>query len=776
MADNELDIMKNIFLLLLFGLYAAVAYPQAKYTVSGTVKDKSSGEALIGATVRVVDKSTLGAVTNEYGFYSLTVPAGDYKVAVLYLGMAEYTFDIKAGKDVVQNVFLEPQKTELKEVTVSGKTDHVKSAQMGVEKLDIKDINDVPVLFGEKDVMKTIQLLPGVQSTGDGNSGFYVRGGTSDQNLILLDDATVYNPSHLLGFFSTFNSDAMKDVTLYKGTEPAQYGGRLSSVLDVKMNDGNNQDYHVSGGIGLISSKVNVEGPITKDDGSFLISARRTYADVFLKLSSDTTLKKSKLYFYDLNTKLNYKLSEKDRLYLSGYFGQDDFGLGTTFGINWGNATGTLRWNHLVNSRLFSNTSLIFSDYSYDININNSGISATIHSEIRDWNLKEELEFYPNPDHSVKFGLSSIFHTITPGNITGSGITSSTQPDNHTWENALYITDNWKAADKLNIDYGLRMSSFSVFGGTNLYNLDATHSITDTMHYSSGTIVQTYYVPEPRINASYILNDVSSLKVGYARNAQYLHLISNSTTSNPTDKWVATNNIIKPEIADQVSLGYFRNIKDEHYELNVETYYKNMQNQIDYKDNATIITNDAIEPQLLFGQGRAYGLEVTARKKVGKLTGWIGYTLSKSQIQISGVNSNKWYNARQDRTHDLSVVAIYRMSPTWTVSSDFVFYTGNAVTYPSGKYIVGNKVYNYYTERNGYRFPSYQRLDFSATKHLKPHKHYTSEINFSLYNVYGYENAYIIQFETNPNDPNRSEALQTALFRWVPSISYNFKF
>ena len=350
-ADNELDIMKNIFLLLLFGLYAAIAYPQAKYTVSGTVKDKSSGEALIGATVRVVDKSTLGTVTNEYGFYSLTVPAGDYKVAVLYLGMAEYTFDIKAGKDIVQNVFLEPQKTELKEVTVSGKTDHVKSAQMGVEKLDIKDINDVPVLFGEKDVMKTIQLLPGVQSTGDGNSGFYVRGGTSDQNLILLDDATVYNPSHLLGFFSTFNSDAMKDVTLYKGTEPAQYGGRLSSVLDVKMNDGNDQDYHVSGDIGLISSKVNVEGPITKVDGSFLISARRTYADVFLKLSSDTTLKKSKLYFYDLNTKLNYKLSEKDRLYLSGYFGQDDFGLGTTFGINWGNATGTLRWNHLVNSR-----------------------------------------------------------------------------------------------------------------------------------------------------------------------------------------------------------------------------------------------------------------------------------------------------------------------------------------------------------------------------------------------------------------------------------------
>ena len=363
-----------------------------------------------------------------------------------------------------------------------------------------------------------------------------------------------------------------------------------------------------------------------------------------------------------------------------------------------------------------------------------------------------------------------------PGSITGSGITNYTQPDNHTWENAIYALNSWKAADKLNIDYGIRISSFSIFGGTNMYELDANNNIKDTLHYGSGQIVQTYYIPEPRISASYILNDVSSVKLGYARNSQYLHLISNSTTSNPTDKWVPSNNIIKPEISDQISAGYFRNIKDEHYEFSVETYYKYMQNQIDYKDNANVLTNDAIEPQLVFGQGRAYGIEFLLRKKVGKLTGWVGYTLSRTEIQINGINDNAWYAARQDRTHDLSVVGIYQLNKKWSVAADFVFYTGNAVTYPSGKYMIGTQVQNYYTERNGYRFPAYQRLDLSATKQLKPHKKWSSELNFSLYNAYGYENAYIIQFKTDPNNPNKSQAVQTSLFRWVPSIAYNFKF
>ncbi len=761
---------------LLFILFSVSASAQNKFTVSGTIKDKKTGEALIGATIRDVEKAANGAATNEYGFYSLTLPAGTYKLQIDYIGFKQQQLTVVLDKKTSLDIALEPGDNELKEVTVSSKANNIRQAQMGVEKLNIKDINLLPVLFGEKDVMKTIQLLPGVEPASEGGSGFYVRGGAADQNLILLDEAVVYNPSHLFGFFSTFNSDALKDVTIYKGTAPAQYGGRLSSVLDVKMNEGNDQEYHVSGGIGLISSKINIEGPIVKDEGSFLITARRTYADVFLKLSSDTTLKKSKLYFYDLNTKLNYKLSKKDRIYLSGYFGQDDLGVGTFFGINWGNATGTLRWNHLINDKLFSNTSLILSDYSYDININATGISATIHSEILDWNLKEELEYFANPDNTVKFGISSIYHTITPGSITGSGITSNTQPNKLAWENGIYISDNWKASKRLNIDIGMRLSTFSVLGGSNIYDLNADGSIKDTLHYGSGQIVKTYFIPEPRLSGSFMLNEMSSIKAGYTRNAQYMHLISNSNATNPTDKWVATNNIIQPEIADQITIGYFRSLKNEHYEFSVESYYKNMQNQVDYRDNANILNNSAIEPELLFGQGRAYGLEFLFRKKVGKFSGWLSYTLSRSEIQINGINNSKWYPSKQDRTHDISLVGIYKLSDKWTLSADFVYYTGNAVTFPSGKYQVGNQVYFYYTDRNAYRMPSYNRLDFGATKQLKKHKHYTSELTYSLYNVYGRENPYFIRFETDPNNVNKTQAVQTSLFRWVPSISYNFKF
>ena len=772
-----------IAMAVLFISYTAVA--QSKFTVSGSIKDKKNGETLIGATVRVADNPTLGTTTNEYGFFSLTLPSGAYKLIIGYTGYRDRDTTITLDKSASLNISLEPTTTELSEVTVSSKTNKITSAQMGMDKLDIKDIRVIPVLFGEQDVMKTIQLLPGVMPAGDGNSGFFVRGGAADQNLILLDDALVYNPSHLLGFFSIFNSDAIKDVTIYKGTAPAQYGGRLSSVLDVKMNDGNDQDYHVNGGIGLISSKLDVEGPLVKDDGSFLITARRTYADLFLKLSNDTTLKKSRLYFYDLNTKLNYKLSKKDRLFLSGYFGQDDLGVGSLFGINWGNATGTLRWNHLITDKLFSNTSLIFSNYSYNININTSGISANIFSQIRDWNLKEELELFSNPSNSIRFGVSSVYHTITPGEVTGAGINAYNQPDNHSWENALYITDSWKASTRWNLDYGIRLSSFSVLGGSNLYNLNSLGNITDTLHYADGQIVKTYVVPEPRVSASYILNDVSSIKGSYTHNSQYLHLISNSLSSNPTDKWVASNNIIKPEIADQVSVGYFRSLANDHYEFSVESYYKYMQNEIDYRDDANIVSNNPIEPELLFGYGRAYGLECYFQKKVGKFTGWVSYTLSRTELQINGINNNTWYPATQDRTHNLSVVGIYQLSPKWTISSDFVYYTGNAVTYPTGKYSLNNGLpelpqinnnYLVYTGRNAGREPSYNRLDISVTKQLKKHKKFSSEITFGVYNVYGRENPYTIQFVTDPNDANKTEALQTSLFRWVPSISYNFKF
>ena len=761
-----------IFFLLLSS-FSSIAQ---KFTISGTIKDKKNGEALIGATIAVIDNPSLGAVSNEYGYYSLTLPKGTYKLLFRYVGYLDQPIDANLDKNLKLDITAEPADRELKEVTVSSKANNVKSAQMGMTKLDMKDIQAMPVLFGEKDVMKTIQLLPGVKSVGDGQSGFYVRGGAADQNLILLDDAIVYNPSHLLGFFSTFNSDAIKDLTLYKGTAPANFGGRLSSVLDIKMNDGNNQDFHVNGGIGLISSKLEVEGPIVKDEGSFLISARRTYADIFLKLSPDSAINKSKLYFYDLNTKLNYKLSKRDRLFLSGYFGKDDLGLASLFGINWGNATGTLRWNHLINDKLFSNTSLIFSDYSYNINVNSGGVTANIHSELRDWNLKEELEFFSNPKNSIRFGVSSIYHTITPGNITGANITATNQPDSHTWENALYITDSWKPTSRLNIDYGLRVSMFTLLGGTNFYDLNPDGTIKDTMKYSSGQVVENYVIPEPRATASYTLNEVSSIKLGYSRNAQYLHLISNSTTSNPTDKWVPSDNNIKPEIADLGSLGYFRNLKNNMYECSVEGYFKYMQNQIDYRDGANVLDNNPLDPKLLFGQGRAYGLEFYARKVRGKFTGWLSYTLSRTELQINGINNNNWYAARQDRTHEVSIVGMYQASKKWTLAATFVYYTGDAVSFPSGKYEINNQPIFLYTERNGYRMPAYNRLDLSATLQLKKHKHFSSELAFGLYNAYGQENAYTITFQQDPNDPAKTQALQTSLFRWVPSISYNFKF
>lgn len=769
--------MTKITQLVMLLLFALPASAQVKHTLSGTVKDKNTGETLIGVVIRIEDKA-LGTTTNEYGFYSLSLAAGEYTVKVNYVGYTEQAQKITLDKDINLNIALVTEGKQLSEVVVNSKAknENITSSQMGSNTLNVKELNALPVLFGEKDVLKIVQLLPGVQSSGDGNSGFFVRGGAADQNLILLDEAVVYNPSHLLGFFSVFNSDAIKNLTLYKGNEPAQYGGRLSSVTDIKMNDGNDQSYHVNGGIGLISSRINAEGPIVKDKGSFLVSARRTYADAFLALSSDTSLKKTKLYFYDLNAKLNYKISDKDHIYLSGYYGRDLLGFANLFGVDWGNATATLRYNHIFNPKLFSNTSLIYSDYNYNVKINTSGLSASILSIIRDWNFKEELTYYANPDNKLSFGLNSVYHVITPGKF-GGDISVPDQPRTHSWENAIYANDHWKATSRLTMDIGLRLSGFSVMGGENkFYTLDQNSNIIDTTQYSSGQIVQTYVTPEPRFSASYQLNDASSVKAAYARNAQYLHLLSNSTTSNPTDKWVATNNIIKPELADQVSLGYFRNFKDNTYECSVESYYKAMQHEVDYKDNAQILSNNPIEPQLLFGQGRAYGIELSAKKNEGRFTGWVSYTLSRTELQINGINNNQWYAAHQDRTHNLSVVGMYKLSKKWMLSADFVYYTGNAVTFPSGKYSVDNQVVFYYTERNAYRTPAYHRLDLGATLKLKEHKHYSSELAFSVYNAYGRENPYTITFQQDPNNAARTQALQTSLFRWVPSVSYNFKF
>ncbi len=751
-------------------------FAQDKFTISGTMRDKASGEELIGATVVVKEIPNTGKAANEYGFYSITLPKGSYTLIVSYIGYNEMTKTISLDKNQKIDWNLESGKT-LAEVVIKAtkEDDNITKTTMGTEKLDIKEIAKLPVLFGEKDVLKTIQLLPGIKSAGEGNSGFYVRGGGSDQNLILLDEAPVYNASHLLGFFSTFNSDAIKDATIIKGNSPSQYGGRLSSVLDVRMREGNDKEFETSGGIGLISSRLAIEGPIQKEKSSFMISGRRTYADLFLKASPDFS--DTQLYFYDLNAKANYRINENNRLFVSGYFGRDKLGFGEAVGVDWGNKTGTLRWNSIINSKWFSNTSLIYSDYSYEFNISGGDNSFKNQSIIKDWNLKQEFQFFPNNKNSWRFGINTIYHDITPGSLinTDDESQSNKKDGRKAWENAIYANNTYSISPKLNVDYGLRLSSWSILGGTT-YNKYNKGIKTDSVVLAENTIGKTYFNLEPRLAFNFILNDKSSIKTGYARNTQNLHLLSNSTSSNPTDQWIGSSYNIKPEIADQVSLGYFRNFANNKYEFSAETYYKSLQNQIDYKNGADINTAPDVESELLYGKGRAYGLELFLKKKSGRFTGWASYTLSRTERSIEGINDGNWYAAKQDRTHDLSLVGMYQLTPKWSLASNFIFYTGNAITFPSGKYEVAGNTTFYYTERNGYRMPNYHRLDLSAT-YEKPRKgKYQSSWNFSLYNAYGRENAYTITFEDNETDPTRTSAIQTSLFRWIPSVTYNFKF
>lgn len=757
----------------------AAVVTQEKFTVSGTIKSKEKGETIIGATIRTANT---GAVSNEYGFFSLTLIKGTYMLEITAVGMQRQTIEVVLDQNKVVNVSMDNEPKNLQEVLVTSSTRgrSLSSPQMGMERLSMQEAKNIPVLFGERDILKTIQLLPGIKSAGDGNSGFFVRGGAADQNLILLDEAPVYNASHLLGFFSTFNADAIKDVTIYKGGMPAQYGGRLSSILDIKMNDGNNQDYNVSGGIGLISAKLNVEGPIQKDRSSFLVTGRRTYADVFLKLSGDSSLNNNSLYFYDLNAKLNYIIGSKDRLYLSGYFGKDKLGVGDLFSMSWGNTTGTLRWNHIFNRKLFSNTSLIFSNYDYDISVQFGANEFDMFSQIRDLNLKQEFQWYLNNRNNIRFGFNTIKHTIRPGEITSSeksNINAETLQKRYSWENAVYASNTWKASDKISLTYGLRASAFSIVGEGDFYNVDKDGNVTDTIHYEKGDIVKTYFNLEPRLAVSYQFNKVAAVKASYVRNTQNLHLISNSTTATPTDRWVASTNIIKPEISDQVALGYYRNLWDNRYELVVEAYYKTMQNQVDYRDGADVFSNsNAIESELLFGKGRAYGIEWQLKKKAGRFSGWISYTLSKTERKINGINNNKWYNARQDRTHDIAIVGTYQLNKKWTFSANWIYYTGDAVTFPVGKYKIDDQVVFYYTERNGRRMPNYHRLDLGATCLLKQKKRFSSELTISLYNAYARQNAFTIQFREGKDDPTKTEAVKTSLFSIIPSVSYNFKF
>ena len=747
-------------------------------TVSGYIRDAKTGEDLIGATVSVKELSGKGTGTNAYGFYSLTLPSGQYQITSQYMGYEPQIqqIDLTAPRKI--DFLLTSQDNALGEVVVTSqrKNDNITKLEMGVQKLDTKDIKNIPVLFGEKDVLKTIQLLPGIKSAGEGNSGFNVRGGAVDQNLILLDEATVYNASHLMGFFSVFNSDAIKDISVYKGNEPAEYGGRLSSALDIKMNDGNDKKFSVNGGIGLISSRLTVEGPIVKDKGSFIVSARRTYADLFLKLSKDTTLNSAQLYFYDVNAKANYKIDSKNRIFLSGYFGKDVLGLSNTFGINWGNSTATLRWNHLFSDRLFSNTSLIYSNYTYRININN-GVELNIISRIQDYSLKQDFQLFAGTNNTIKFGFNSINHKIIPGVITSSSIVDlKTLTNKFVWENAFYISHQHTFSDKFSAEYGARLSIFSSLGPGNFYTYDSIGNPKDTTYYKEGQFVKTYANIEPRITLNYILNQQSSVKASYARNVQNLHLISNSTSGNPTDLWIPSSNNVKPEIADQVSLGYYRNFNNNMYEFSAEIYYKYLQNQIDYKNGAELNFNENVESQILFGSGRAYGLELFLKKKYGRFNGWISYDLSRTERKFDAINNGSYYPARQDRTHDISLVGMYELSKHWSLSATWVYNTGNAVTFPSGKYEIDGKTVMLYTQRNASRMPAYHRLDVGATWIVKKTPKFESSWTFSLYNAYGHENAYTITFQNNPDDLTKTQAIQTTLFKFVPSFSYNFKF
>jgi len=760
----------------------AYSDPPKSATISGFVRDAKNGETLTGAVIYPKENPAIGITTNSYGYFSLTLPTGKYSLIVQFLGYKTKIIPLELKENVKFSFDMEEESIALKEITITGEknNNNVVRSEL-ISKINVKEIQNIPVILGEKDILKTIQLLPGVTPAGEGNAGFYVRGGGVDQNLILLDEAPVYNPSHLLGFFSTFNSDAIKDITLYKGGFPAEYGGRLSSVVDIKMNEGNNKEYHISGGIGIIASRLAIEGPIIKNKGSFMIAARRTYADIFLRLlprnGADSTASKSTLYFYDLNLKANYQFSAKDRLYFSCYLGRDNFNLGGALGLNWGNVTATTRWNHIINDKIFSNTSVIFNKYSYNFNVAVGNLTMKVLSQINDWNLKEDLHYYLNSNNTVKFGFNSIYHTFVPSKVDSTVFFHIRSQDNkYALENALYISNEQTISRHLKASYGLRYSLFSSIGPGTVYTYDQVSDVVDSATYPKGKIFNTYSGFEPRLLVNFIINDSSSVKVSYARTRQYIHLLSNTTSTTPFDLWVPSNINILPEIADQYTLGYFRNFSNNMYETSVEIYYKTLQNQIDYRNGANLILNNKVEAQLVFGKGWGYGAEFLIRKKYGKLTGWISYTLSKTKRQFPDINDGNVFLAKQDRPNNIAIVAMYELNPRLTFSATWIYISGNVVTFPSGRYIVDGNIVPYYTERNGYRMPDYHRLDIGLTWQRKKTARFESNWNFSIYNVYARANAYAINFQQDPNDPTKMQAVQLSLFRFVPAISYNFKF
>ena len=785
--------MKFFYVLFLMSLVSTVSFAQKRCTVSGYVKDAATGETMIGATIAVKGNSK-GINSNQYGFYSLTLNQGKYSIICSYIGYRSVMIDLDLLSDTLLNINLLTGVQLSQEVIVTSRKrdNNVKTAQMGKVTLPIEQIKSIPAFLGEVDLLKVVQLLPGVRNAGEGSSGFYVRGGGPDQNLILLDDAVVYNSGHLFGFFSIFNSDAIKNVSLIKGGMPAQYGGRLSSVLDISMKEGNNQKFQVDGGLGLIVSRLSIQGPIKKDKASFIVSARRTYVDAISKpfIKKTNQFHGSGYYFYDLNAKVNYKFNERDRLYLSGYFGRDvfDFANGTQslkVNIPWGNATGTLRWNHVFNNKLFANTTAVYNDYNFTFNAAQNSFELKLSSGIKDISLKQDFDYYPFSKHKLKFGLLYTYHRFTPSVVSGRQDSVVFNPQNaqlkYAHEGALYVQDSWEINSKLNINAGLRYSGFQQVGPNKIYTDDANGTHIDSIVYGRGRVVKTYGGLEPRLTLRYAFNEQTSVKASVTRNLQYIHLVSNAGTTLPTDLWVPSSYKVKPQISWLYAAGLFRNFKDNMYETSIEVYYKNMQNQIEYEEGYIPNTINDIENSFTFGKGWSYGSELFINKVKGRFTGWIGYTLSWTWRKFPGLNFGNKYPAKFDRRHDLSIVAIYEMNKKWKFAATFVYGSGNAATLPQRFYIFNGVLTQEYSRINEYRLPSYHRLDLSAT--LTPKKNVKRKIKrewvFSVYNAYSRKNPYFIYYDQSGSPLNgdlKVQAKQVSIFPIIPAITYNIKF
>ncbi|CAN5387823.1 TonB-dependent receptor [soil metagenome] len=781
-------------------LYCSTAFAQGKYTINGYIKDASNGEGLIGATVFIKEISS-GASTNEYGFYSITLPAGTYSLTYSYIGFQPISKTVELGSNVQQNVELAADSEELEEIVIQGDLEQatVENTEMSTNKLDIKTMQKLPTLFGEVDVIRSILLLPGVSTVGEGASGFNVRGGSVGQNLILLDEAPVYNSSHLFGFFSVFNPDAVKDTKLFKGAIPARYGGRLASILDVRMKDGNSKKLEVTGGVGSVFSRLAIEGPIIKDKASFIIAARRSYADVLARPFVQLLKDGGALNFYDLTMKANYNINRKNKIYLSGYFGRDNFKFDKSQGFNWGNATSTFRWNHLFNERLFSNATFVYSNYDYALKFGKDDRNSfSWNSSIANYIFKPQFTYFIDSNNELNFGGDVTYYTFEPANAVG--VTNGNSVDlsidrKYNLETALHLGNSQKFSDKFSIDYGLRFSHFQYFGPGTAYTYGDTIAgvrkpVISGEKIASGQAIATYSNFEPRFAFRVKTSKSSSVKGSYNRMAQYLHLISNTTASNPLDVWNPSSNNVKPQLADQYTLGYFRDIdKDRMYEISFEGYLRYTQNQLDYIDGADLLINKYLEGDLLSGIGRAYGIETYFQKKTGRLTGWLSYTLGRSELKVNGINNGDWYETRFNQTHNLKIAGFYDINKRWSVSGNFVFTSGTPTTFPTSRYIQQGVLipYNANETRNNVHLADYHRLDISfrlegkTMRNDKPRKNSDYWV-FSIYNVYARRNPFSIYFSQNDARVPSGTALQSQATQLsiigsiIPSVSYNFKF